>query len=188
MFDLFANTALASTTTVVNFRDVKAHWNAATQTWDDPRYVYIGRANPTHRLPASRWANPYRLGKDTPQERDRVIGQYAADLTKRLQDSGERARLEALRGKVLVCWCKQPHKQVACHGDAIVAALDAASTPLRIVPREVQFPTTWRPESIAWAQARQMTQAQVDSIEAGLVRFRAIRDSYKVTTSKEKAA
>jgi hypothetical protein len=184
---LFADSAptLASATTIVNFRDVKAHWNAATQTWDDPRYIYIGRANPTHHLPASPWANPYKLDRDTPQERERVIGQYAADLTKRLQDSGERARLEALRGKILVCWCSPKR----CHGHALADALDAASTPLRIVPREVQFPPTWRPESIAWARARQMTQAQVDSIEAELVAFRAIRDRYRISpTIQEKTA
>jgi hypothetical protein len=176
-------TAPASTPTVVNFRDVRQHWNAATQTWDNPRYVYIGRANPTHNLPASPWANPVKLDQDTPAERERVIGEYAALLAKRLQDPAERTRLEALRGKILVCWCAPKR----CHGHALVDALEAVSTPLRIVPREVRFPTTWRADSIAWARARGLTQAQVDGIEAELIEFRAIRDSYKVVR-EEKAA
>lgn len=202
---LFSDTAPASVATVVNFKSVATHWNAATQAWDDDRYVYIGRANPAHNLPASIWANPFKLERDTPQERERVISQYATDLTKRLQDSGERARLEALRGKILVCWCKQPHKQVACHGDAIVAALEAANSsvrtlrtdaaPLRIVPHrtvdaenDADFPPTWRKESRERAQARQFTRADVDRIEAELDEFRALRQAARHAQAEQDAA
>ncbi len=52
------------TTSVVNFRDVKAHWNGDSQHWDSPQFVYIGRANNTYLLPQSQWANPFREGKD----------------------------------------------------------------------------------------------------------------------------
>lgn len=47
-----------------------------------------------------------------------------------------------------------------------------ASTPLRIVPREVRFPATWDASARRMAEARQMTQAQVDSIERRRWAFR----------------
>lgn len=42
----------------------------------------------------------------------------------------------------------------------------------------LRFPATWRKESIEWAKRRGLTQAQIDSLEAELVRFRAIRDAF----------
>lgn len=104
-------------TEVVSFQDVKAHWNAAAQSWDDPRFVYIGRGNKAYNLPTSPYANPFKLASEA--ERPAVIEAYREWLASRALD------LEPLRGKVLVCWCKdRKHPDRACHGDVLVEALE----------------------------------------------------------------
>jgi hypothetical protein len=60
-----------------------------------------------------------------------------------------------------------------------------ASAPLRIVPRatavsarnDADFPSNWRQDSREWAETRQFTRADVNTIEADRARFRAIRDA-----------
>lgn len=108
-------------TTVANFKDVRDHWNAATQLWDDPRYVYIGRRNGRYNLPASKWANPHKLEADTPTHRNLVIQKYASAT--RFKISGGELDIDELRGKVLVCWCAPE----ACHGDWLAQMANAAS-------------------------------------------------------------
>lgn len=109
-------------TIVVNFRDVKDHWNPLTRQWDDPRYVYIGRLNVRYGLPTSRWGNPFRIaGEDSSETRNWVIEQYAQYMRKRL-GAGE-LDISELRGKVLVCWCAPR----ACHGDWLAAMANAAT-------------------------------------------------------------
>lgn len=107
-------------TSVVSFHDVKAHWNRETQSWDNPDYVYIGRANPTHNLAHSRWANPFKLSQDTPQDREEALILYRGWVTKQIFFK----ELETLRGKTLVCWCKdKAHPDRACHGDVLLDLL-----------------------------------------------------------------
>lgn len=105
-------------TVVVNFKDVKEHWNAETRQWDDPQYVYIGRRNRFYGLPQSKWANPYRLAVALSQEEARAaaIGRYA----KHLVETGLVHDVDTLRGKTLVCWCSP----LACHGDVLVKMLN----------------------------------------------------------------
>ena len=45
-------------TNVVNFLDVKQHFNARAGTWDSSEFVYIGRKNQRYGLAESPWANP----------------------------------------------------------------------------------------------------------------------------------
>lgn len=81
----------------------------------EPYDVYIGRAAPRFGLPQSKWANPFRIGRDG--TREECIEKYRAYLLGRpdlLED------LEELRGKVLGCWCKPE----ACHGDVLVELLE----------------------------------------------------------------
>jgi hypothetical protein len=94
--------------------------------------VYIGR--PMYqggwRLPGSRWANPYRIGKDG--DRARVLAQYEAHV----RASPElMAALPELRGKRLGCWCVERHCLVCrrprgtcahlnCHGEVLVKLLN----------------------------------------------------------------
>ena len=96
------------------------------QEWcADPHNVYVGRQGRVfvNGKPfvhaASRFANPYRVGKDG--TRDEVISKYRVWIQEQL-DSGRIAQAEllALRGKRLGCWCK-PH---ACHADVLLALLE----------------------------------------------------------------
>ncbi|MFD7442079.1 DUF4326 domain-containing protein [Streptomyces sp. NPDC059909] len=98
-------------TTVVN---LKGHR-------DDPEYadvVYVGRA--VHRggrhLDASPLAGPFRPGRDG--TRDEVVEKYRAHL---LQRPELLARLPALRGRRLGCWCV-PER---CHAEVIAELADA---------------------------------------------------------------
>lgn len=78
-------------------------------------FVYIGRAMPRYGLPASKWANPYRIGPNC--TREQAIKQYFEYLQRRpdLMDA-----LPELRGKVLACWCKTS-PDVPCHGELLVS-------------------------------------------------------------------
>lgn len=118
------NHNITSPTTVANFKDVRDHWNAQAQQWDDDRYVYIGRRNGRYNLPASKWANPHKLEAETPTHRALVIQKYAS--TTRFKLSCGELDIAELRGKVLVCWCKQADREVACHGDWLAMVANAA--------------------------------------------------------------
>ena len=98
------------TTSVANIRDCPIGWA------DDDRFVYIGRANPRRRLPASKWANPFVIGRDG--DRDAVIAKYRDHI----ESTGLIHDVSELRNKVLVCWCSP----LACHGD-ILAELATSS-------------------------------------------------------------
>jgi len=87
-----------------------------------PDALYIGRASPRAGLPASPWANPYRIGPDG--TRDQVIAAYERHIR---QSPALLARLPELRGRPLACWCRRSDEprtpQNACHGDVLVALL-----------------------------------------------------------------
>jgi hypothetical protein len=77
--------------------------------------VYIGRAmhRGGWRLPASKWANPFKIGRDG--TREEVITKYREHV---LLSPELLAALPELRGKVLGCWCAP----LPCHG-AVLAEL-----------------------------------------------------------------
>ena len=77
-----------------------------------PNTVYVGRRNIRYGLPASKWANPFRIGRDG--TRDEVIAKSRAWV---LQRPELMAALPEMRGKDLVCWCVP----FACHGDVLLA-------------------------------------------------------------------
>lgn len=82
-----------------------------------PYDVYIGRANFRARLSASKWGNPFQIGRDG--DRGEVIAKYRAWV---VQQPELMAALPELRGKVLGCWCKGTGalgEDVACHGDIL---------------------------------------------------------------------
>jgi hypothetical protein len=77
-----------------------------------PGAIYIGRVNARYRLPASKWANPFRPQRPTDHETavaayERWLGQQP-----RLMDA-----LPELRGCDLYCWCVP----LPCHGDVLLA-------------------------------------------------------------------
>lgn len=83
-------------------------------------FVYIGRPSP--------FGNPFPLApgaSDT--ERAAVIARYAGWFIRRVCTDDEfAAAVEALRGRDLGCWCKTARRpDRPCHGDVIVAWLDA---------------------------------------------------------------
>jgi hypothetical protein len=79
-------------------------------------FVYIGREMKRYGLKDSEWGNPYIEGTDG--TRKEVIEKYRNYLTN--EKPNLVARIEELRGKLLVCWCK-PKK---CHGDLLVGLLE----------------------------------------------------------------
>ena len=78
----------------------------------EPYDVYIGRAVPRAGLRASKWANPFVIGRDG--DRGDVIRQYREYVQSR---PDLMAALPELRGKVLGCWCAPQ----SCHGDILAA-------------------------------------------------------------------
>lgn len=75
--------------------------------------LYIGRANGA--IPASKWANPWIIGKDG--TREEVIARYE-DYVR--ADPVLMASLPEIRGKILGCWCAPQH----CHGDTLIKLLN----------------------------------------------------------------
>lgn len=88
--------------------------------------VYIGRAMPHLGLQGSKFANPFKLTDE--MYRDAVIQQYRVWLwsqivcTKKITEQD----LLDLEGKDVVCFCKHKTKEVACHGDVVLAAVEWA--------------------------------------------------------------
>ncbi len=114
----------------------KRWWDSTRQRFNSDDYVYIGRALPHYRLPASVFANVYSIDKnaqDARLERLRVIRLYDAyvDGNDAILDAirALKARLEINSKLVLklVCWCKgtqgkDEHEHVIdvpCHGDVL---------------------------------------------------------------------
>ncbi len=107
-------------TKLVNFQDVKEHWNPKTQSWDSDEYVYIGRYNQAYNLPRSAWANTFPITLDTPTNRTEAVTSYRKTLKELFYEKPmTKNSLEDLRGKTLVCWCSPK----ACHGDVIMEML-----------------------------------------------------------------
>ena len=67
--------------------------------------VYIGRP--------SEFGNPYTLAEHSREEAIQLFGAYAEDRIRR--DPEWAAKVKALKGKTLGCWCS-PKK---CHGDVL---------------------------------------------------------------------
>lgn len=72
--------------------------------------LYIGRGNPKHNLPHSKWANPFKIGEDG--TREEVLVKYYQWI---LNQPDLLASLPELRKKRLACWCSPR----GCHGDIL---------------------------------------------------------------------
>lgn len=78
--------------------------------------VYIGRP--------SLLGNPFKIGEHG--TREEVIDKYAVWLRRQIQNRNavyrELLRLAELARKgdlILICWCKEPNREIDCHGDAV---------------------------------------------------------------------
>lgn len=82
-----------------------------------PGEVYCGRSIRMGgwNLEGSKWANPYRVGRDcdTPEQCLALYWQYVLSRPDLISDLSE------LRGKVLACWCVPAR----CHCEVIMALL-----------------------------------------------------------------
>lgn len=78
--------------------------------------VYVGRASPKYKLPASKWGNPYKVGIDG--TREEVIAKYHFYV------QAMRTNLRELEGKDLVCWCHtwdgKGENPRYCHADILL--------------------------------------------------------------------
>lgn len=91
----------------------------------EPYDVYVGRAVPRARLAASKWGNPFHIGRDG--TREQVIASYREYL---LAQPDLLAELPQLRGKRLGCWCAPlggltASDPLVCHGQILAALADA---------------------------------------------------------------
>lgn len=84
----------------------------------EPYDVYIGRAGKGQ---DGYFGNPYRLMGDTDEEREACLRSYTSWFYSKLaSDPTFKMRIEALKGKVLGCFCKPR----TCHGDVIAEYLE----------------------------------------------------------------
>jgi hypothetical protein len=91
------------------------------------RGAYIGRAMPGR--PGSPLGNPFKLRFES--ERAEILAKYEAWLRDRIE-TVETVRREIERlvylardeDLALLCWCKRPDRDVACHGDVIKAIIE----------------------------------------------------------------
>jgi len=79
-----------------------------------PHDIYVGRAV-AGRFKASKWANPFRIGRDG--SREEVLQKFAAYLDSR---PDLLAALGELKDKRLGCWCAP----LPCHGDVLARLAD----------------------------------------------------------------
>lgn len=97
--------------------------------WDSGHY--IGRAGKGKK--GSALANPFTLkNTNNTEERDYVIAKYRSWLWQKIKekDLAVMTELSYLKEQViandvnLLCFCKQPTREVACHGDVIKSCLE----------------------------------------------------------------
>jgi hypothetical protein len=90
-----------------------------------PGAVYVGRAQRWVGLRRSKWANPFKIGRDG--TREEVIAKYRAWL---LGQPELMAALPELRGKDLACWCAPE----PCHAEVLLELADPFSRSWPIGP------------------------------------------------------
>ena len=88
-----------------------------------PGAVYIGRKNGRYQLQASKWANPFRPGRQgDPAEHEVAVATYERWLRSQRQLM---AALHELHDRDLVCWCAS----LPCHGDVLLRLANEEGEP-----------------------------------------------------------
>ena len=99
-------------TQVIHIRKAPTGWKF------DEGYVYIGRKHKRAPWSDGYFGNPFPLKRGEP--RGTTLERYREYFCERMKDQEFAKRIQALRGKVLVCFCKP----AACHGDVIAEYLN----------------------------------------------------------------
>jgi Domain of unknown function (DUF4326) len=105
----------------VKVKHIRPTYDNLKEWIEDENNVYIGRRGVVFidgiRYPKddSVWANPFIIGKDG--GRDKVINAYEKYIKEKIEN--KEVNLDALRGKVLGCWCSPE----PCHGDILMKLL-----------------------------------------------------------------
>lgn len=92
--------------------------------------AYVGRR--VGKRKGSVLGNPFKLKPHGCYERDESIELYRRWLWREMQNQNGEVYKEMLRLKqqaepgnlVLLCWCKQPDEEIACHADIIKNCLE----------------------------------------------------------------
>ena len=103
----------------------------------EPFDVYCGRGSRSLGLSASKWANPFRIGRDG--TREQVIAKHKRWL---LREPQLLAALEELRGRTLGCHCAPQ----ACHCDTL---LELANAPRKRQHEQPTVPAAGTPSPSA---------------------------------------
>ena len=92
--------------------------------------VYVGRK--VGKLEGSVLGNPFKLKPRGCYDRDESVALYRRWLWKQIQNHEGKALAEIHRLKekaircdlVLLCWCKHPDEEIACHADVIKSCIE----------------------------------------------------------------
>jgi hypothetical protein len=91
-------------TKLINIKAAPVNWR------QDSNYVYIGRPG--------FYGNPFEIGKEG--DRDMVCDKFHKYFYEEEQKYLRLLVKDNLRGKILVCYCKEDGKEVRCHGNTYV--------------------------------------------------------------------
>lgn len=111
---------------VVNVRvlHLRPKYKNLKEWCEDPNNVYIGRGGIVfidgQRYPPtwSKWANPFKVGKDDITHEE-AVKRFKLFIEKKFGES-LKEELQKLKGKNLGCWCKPK----PCHGDIIKSMIE----------------------------------------------------------------
>lgn len=95
-------------TSVINIRNAPIGWE------NDPEYVYIGRRGKGQ---DGYFGNPFHVKGY--EDRGEILQRFYDYIIERMEkDKIYNERVKALKGKILVCFCKP----LQCHGDVLSKA------------------------------------------------------------------
>lgn len=103
---------------------IRPKYNNLKEWIDDTNNIYIARAgvvfieNTRFPLQSSKFANPYKIGKDG--SREEVIIKYKNYITEKLKNENMLSELLDMKGKNLGCWCYP----AMCHGNILLELID----------------------------------------------------------------
>lgn len=71
------------------------------------------------------FGNPYKMEKQTQQERERVVNKYIIWFKEKLEEPEFKQGVQSLKNETIACWCVPK----LCHGHVILYYLDQGEPP-----------------------------------------------------------